>query len=294
MSGAYTAAAMVGGALIGGYMQKEGAENAAETQAGAARDASGLQYRQFAETKELLNPYVAAGTGALGGYAPYQAVGAGGLAGIQQYATGGGQAYGQIANLLGLGGVASQQESINALQQSPYYTSQLKAGEEAMLQNAAATGGLRGGNVQNALMQYRPTLLSNTIQQQLANLTGISNLGIQSNQALANYGQSATQNLAMLGGNAAAGVGTAGQTMGTNVGNLMGQAAAANAQAQIASANAYGNIGGSIARAGGLYYSQPASSGLSGNQNAFMKYTANMTPDQVAAAGASWTNAGMF
>lgn len=235
------ATAVVAGAVISGSMAKSGAENAAETQANAANAASQLQYQQFQDTQRLLEPYVTAGQGSLGlgGYAPY--------------ITGGQTAYSQLSNLAGLGGANAQQQAINALQSSPTYQAQLAAGENAMLQNASATGGLRGGNTQNALMQYRPTLLANTIANQMSTLGGLATTGLNT-----------TQNLTQLGQSAAAGVGSAGQNMASNIGNLMGQSAAAQANAQIAGANAMGNIGNSMAQAAGMYYARNPSTTLNG------------------------------
>jgi hypothetical protein len=53
----------------------------------------------------------------------------------------------------------------------------VRSGEEAILAQAAATGGLRGGNVQRALSQYRPQVLSSLINQQYQRLGGLTQLG---------------------------------------------------------------------------------------------------------------------
>ena len=100
--------------------------------------------------------------------------------------------------------------------------------ENALLQNASATGGLRGGNIQAALAQFRPNLLNQMIQQQYNNLGGITTLGQ----------------------NAAAMTGNAGQQMANNVSNLFNQQGAAQAGAYLNAANQQGNMFGSIA--GGL------------------------------------------
>ena len=52
-------------------------------------------------------------------------------------------------------------------------------GENAMLQNAAATGGLRGGNLQGALAKFRPQVLSQLINQRMAQLGGLAGMGQQ-------------------------------------------------------------------------------------------------------------------
>jgi hypothetical protein len=111
-----------------------------------------------------------------------------------------------------------------------------RQGEEAILQNASATGGLRGGNVQAALAQFRPQLLSSLIDQQYSRLGGLTSLGQQS----------------------AAGVGTAGQAMGTNVANLFGQQGAAQAAGAIGQAKAYGGTISELSKIAGKYYGSKA------------------------------------
>jgi hypothetical protein len=99
-------------------------------------------------------------------------------------------------------------------------------GEEALLQNAAATGGLRGGNLQGALAQFRPQMLSNLITQQYNQLGGIGALGAQGAQMygeLSKMGLSGASNQAAGGlDNLRAQLGLIGQTSGNQVG-LSGQ-----------------------------------------------------------------------
>jgi hypothetical protein len=61
---------------------------------------------------------------------------------------------------LGLSGPEAQQEYVAQQEQSPAFQALARQQEEALLQNASATGGLRGGNVQGALAQFRPALLN--------------------------------------------------------------------------------------------------------------------------------------
>ena len=117
--------------------------------------------------------------------------------------------------LLGLNGTAQQQDAISALTASPIYTSAVSQGEDAILANAAATGGLRGGNTQNSLARFRSDLLSSTITDQLSRLGGVTSLGQ----------------------NAAAGVGNVGIQSANSVGNLLQQQGAALAGGQIAMGN---------------------------------------------------------
>lgn len=209
MSSIGKAVGKVVGGITGGTAAAEGAEDAAATQADAAQRGIDEQKRQFDKVVELMSPFVKAGTGAVG----------------QQQA------------LLGLLGQDAQRSAIAGFEQSPYFQSVAQQGENAILQNAAATGGLRGGNVQGALAQYRPQLLDQLIQRQFANLGGLTQVG-----------QASAANQA-----------SAGINTGANVANLLGQQGAAIAGGQLAQGNAQRqafsdllNIGGSIAGFGGF------------------------------------------
>lgn len=197
MSGIATA--IVGGAVIGGIATSEAASEAAGAQTQASQASVAEQRRQFDATQELLKPYVEAGTGSL---AAQQA-------------------------LLGLSGEEAQQQAIAGLETSPTFTALQQQGEEAILQNAAATGGLRGGNTQGALAQFRPALLSKLIQQQFENLGGITSAGQASATGQAQLGQQSANSISsLLGDIGAAQAGSAlatGQAI-SNVGNSLGQA----------------------------------------------------------------------
>jgi hypothetical protein len=114
--------------------------------------------------------------------------------------------------LIGLQGPEAQQQAISGFEQSPLFQSMQQQGENAILQNASATGGLRGGNVQAALGQFRPQLLNQLIEQQYGRLGGLAAMG----QASA-------------AGQAGAGMQSAG-----NVGNLLANQAQATAGGQMA------------------------------------------------------------
>lgn len=192
------------GGITGTTAAAEAAQQAAETQAAAAQAGIGVQREQFNRIVELMSPFVTAGTGSL---AAQQA-------------------------LLGLQGPEAQQQAITSLQSSPQFQALVSQGENAILQNAAATGGLRGGNVQGALSQFRPGMLSQLIQQQFQNLGGITQLG----QAAA-------------GGQAAQGAATAG-----NIANLLQQQGAATAGGQLAAGYAPLQTFNQVANIGGLLY----------------------------------------
>ena len=195
---AMIATAVIGGvaSIAGAAMSSRGARKAADAQSRSAEMGIQEQRRQFDAATQLFQPYVQAGVGSL----------------EQQQA------------LLGLGGPEAQAEAIQAIETGPRFQALARQGEEAILQNAAATGGLRGGNIQAALGQFRPQMLQSMIQQQYSNLAGITDVGQAS----------------------AAKQAGAGQTAATNIGNLYGQQGAAQAGAQLIQGQAYGSALGSI------------------------------------------------
>lgn len=192
----FVAAAIIGSTLVSGVMQSRAASKAASAQTASAQAGIDEQRRQFDAVQELLAPFVGAGTTALG----------------------------QQAALVGVEGSEAQRAAIQAIEQGPEFAALTRQGEEAILQSAAATGGLRGGNIQGALAQFRPQILSGLIEQQYGRLGG----------------------LAQMGQTSAAGVGTAGMQTGANISNLMQQQGAAQAGAALAQGQAWGNTLGSL------------------------------------------------
>ena len=202
------AATSVGSAAIGSSASKRaGRQQVQAAEAGAAEQRLARE-----EMRRLLEPYVAAGTPAL-----QSMMGAVGLRGPEEQA-----AY------------VAQQE------QSPIFQALARQGEEAMLQQASATGGLRGGNIQGALAQFRPSLLNQFLNQQYERLGGLTQLGQQS----------------------AAGVGASGLTSATNIAELLGQGGAARAGATLGSAQAFGQGLSDIATIGGMTFGRKPPSNL--------------------------------
>ena len=202
MSGVVNSVGKVIGTFTGATQQAKAAEQAAGVQAGMASEGIAEQRRQFDKLIELMSPYVTAGSGALS----------------QQQA------------LMGLGGQQAQREAIGAIEQSPFFASMAQQGENALLQQASATGGLRGGNVQGALAQFRPGLLNQLVQQQMANLGGLTQLG-QSSAA----------------GQAAQGMQSAGA-----IGNLLAQQGAAIAGGVMAKGGRQGQVFGDLLSIAGV------------------------------------------
>jgi hypothetical protein len=151
---------------------------------------------------------------------------------LEPYAAAGGPALQAQMAALGLRGPAEQATFVSQQEQSPIFEALAKQQEEAILQNASATGGLRGGNVQAALAQFRPALLNQFLTQQYERLGGMTTLGQQS----------------------AAGVGSAGMTAASNIGELLGQTGAAKAGAALGAGQAWGNLASLPLQFAGMAY----------------------------------------
>ena len=190
------AAAVIGSAVIGGVVSSKAASKAGKAQVQAADAAAAEQRAAREEMRTLLSPYVSAGTPAL-------------------------QA--QMA-ALGLSGPEAQQQFVTEQEQSPIFQALARQQEEAILQNASATGGLRGGNVQGALAQFRPQLLNQFLEQQYDRLGGLTRIGQAS----------------------AAGVGASGITSATNIGQAYTQAGQARAGSIMGQAGAFNQALGTI------------------------------------------------
>ena len=190
----------IGAALIGARSQKKAASSAAASQTASAQAGIDEQRRQFNVAQRLLQPFTDAGTSAIGG---------------------------QLA-LAGLSGDEAQQEAIQRIEGGAQFQALTEQGEQGILQNASATGGLRGGNTQSALAQFRPQVLSSLINQQFSNLGGIAGLGQAS----------------------AAGTAAAAQNTGNQVSQLLAQQGAAQAGGALARGQASANLASQVA--GGL------------------------------------------
>lgn len=167
-------------------------------------------------------------------------VGAAGLPGPTQYMVNG-QSFGSMeeaqayanANLTASpfdqdAANAAQAAAIANLRDGSQFKALVRSGENAILANAAATGGLRGGNTQGALAQYRPAMLQALIDKQLANLGGLSANGL----------------------GAASGIGSAAQSSGGQIASILGDKGAAQAGGYLAGGQAMGNFFGDLS--GGL------------------------------------------
>jgi hypothetical protein len=148
-----------------------------------------------------------------------------------------------MLNLAGLNGSQAQKKAVNGLQNGADFQESLQQGENAILGNAAATGGLRGGNTQAALGQFAPAMLQQAIDQQYARFGGLGQMGQNTAMSVGTQGMGmANQIGATLGGTA--------NQIGTQYGNI-GQAQAGQA---IANGQAGANMWGGLAGAAGSFF----------------------------------------
>ena len=182
----------VGGSVLGASNKKKAAKSAAQADIASQEAAIAEQRRQFDETVELLKPFVQTGQEA--------------MYGLQPYAEPGLFAMEQQAAIAGLMGPEAQAAQIAQIESDPLFQAQLRQGEEALLQQASATGGLRGGNIQGALAQFRPQMLTDQINQQYGRLGGFTALGQGTQLDLARLGQASATGQAQVGQSASANI----------------------------------------------------------------------------------------
>lgn len=175
----------IGGSLYQQQQQKKASEGATNALNQGNAAALGFQQAQYEQMQKMLAPYVQGGT----------------------------TAFNQQQALAGTLGAAEQQKAMQQLQQSPQFTDAMQQGEQAILANASATGGLRGGNTQAALAQFRPRLLNELANQKFGQYGSI-----------AAAGQNAAVNQGQFGGNYASNAGLLQQQMGQAQGqNIINQ-----------------------------------------------------------------------
>jgi len=200
MAWGIVAGAAVGlvGSVISSDAQRSAGNKAADAQTRAAQLGIDEQKRQFDAIQKLLSPYV----------------------------TGGTAAFGAQGDLAGLNGADKQKAAIDAIQSSPAFTAALAQGNNSILANASATGGLRGGNTQAALGQFAPALLAQAINDQFGRLGGLSSIGENAAAMTGNSGMHTADAISqLLQSQGAAGAGaalSAGNANATLVNGLTG------------------------------------------------------------------------
>jgi hypothetical protein len=227
------AAAVAGAGLAGAAISSGASKSAADTQAQAANNASQLQWQQFQQMQQNLQPYMQLGTNA--------------IPGLQS----------QLGKLGGMNFSFNPTEQ--QLENTPGYQFTLQQGLKGINNSLAAQGLNLSGAQAKAVSQFTTGLADQTYQQQYQNALQnfMTNYGVQSDQYNRQSG------LVGLGQNAAAGVGNAGLQTASQAGNFLTSGANAQAAGMIGSANAI-NQGLGSASQGGLLYSLLGNNGFGG------------------------------
>ena len=139
------------GSVIGGASNDKALKRASKAQQEGIRLGIEEQRRQFDLTRQDYAPWQEAGTAALG----------------------------DMGDIMGLNGPEKQQAALGLLRGSPLFQTTYDAGEEALLQNASATGGLRGGNTQRGLADFGADTFTQVLMDQLGRLGSVSGTGAQ-------------------------------------------------------------------------------------------------------------------
>lgn len=175
-----TAAAIIGGSLIGGAASAFGASKAASAQKKAAQQAGDIQKQQFEQTRSDLAPYRDVGSNALSRY----------------------------QNLLGMNGQDAYQSSLNDYQQSPFLAQLVKDTQRGVDASSAARGGLYSGATAQAIGDRTANLYLGDFNNYLSRVGGLVDTGQNAAAQTGQFGANAAagrSQAAMQAGNAQAG-----------------------------------------------------------------------------------------
>jgi len=178
-----TAAVVVGGGLVGGMMQGNAAQKAAQTQADANAQAQQQLLATGQQASQQFNPYTQLGQ-----------TGVNSLSSALPGLTNGPSTYQSMGGYQGPGNyqpIAGYQNFTNAdlnAQLAPNYAFQLQQGQGATNAANNATGGMVGGNALKGLQDYTQNFAGNAYQNALANNINQYNTALNANQSQYNTG----------------------------------------------------------------------------------------------------------
>lgn len=165
-----TGLAILGAGILGAGASMYGANKAADTQAGAAREAAGIQAKGQADAlafqKDVYGNQLESYGATRGNMTPF--------------INNGINASNTLAG--GLGG------DLSAFYNSPDYKFALRGGSEALDNSAAAKGGVLGGNQIRAQTEYGSGLATQNLQSYFQRLSGMAGQGIQAGGYLGQIG----------------------------------------------------------------------------------------------------------
>ena len=234
MSGVATA--IVGGAVIGGYVQDQASRRAVDAQEDATRRSMDVQERMYQQQREDQQPWRQAGESALSALMGEYGLSYGGQPELGQTVKGGVSTQGFAVPgpaQFDKGAQMAQTFRPGDLSQDAGYQFRLAEGEKALERSAAARGGLNSAATMKALMGYGQGLASEEYQNAYNRFTNERGFSYGKEQdrlnrlaSLAGVGQSAVNTL-----------GAAGQQYGSSMGNALMGMGNAQASAAIASGN---------------------------------------------------------
>jgi len=158
-----------------------------------------------------------------------------GVGALNPFAKTGQSADALVSSLLGGQGMAAQQQAMQQFQESPATAFLREQGEAAVLRNAAATGGLRGGNVMKELNRFGTGLANQSFNERIAQL-----------QQQAASGLNAASNIGQLRGQQAGQIGQLGSQAAGIMGQFGQQQYSGAQQAAAQQAGLIGNIGSQL------------------------------------------------
>lgn len=254
---AWAAGALAVGDIASSVIGSDAATSAANTEATAANNASQIQQQQFQQTQQAEAPYAAAGGNALTALQAGLGIGPGG------------------------GGVGTG--SLNTpfttadFHNSPGYQFQVQQGENAVLNNASATGGVKSGNTLKALTQFGQGTANQDYWNAYNAYVGQQNQQFNQLNSVVGTGANAVNNTA-----------TFGQNTANNVANNTIGAGNAQAAGIVGSASAINN--GITGAAGSLSQNFLLSSLLNGSVPGMNGGGGNMTQTGgVDPSGMNWS-----
>lgn len=197
----FVAAAVVGGAVIGGVASNRAAKKGAKAQSQAAQMASDTELQMYNQSREDQMPWLNQGKNSLQ----------------------------QLAGLMKPGGQLTRSFSMADFRQDPGYQFRFNQGMRGVENSAAARGGLLSGNALKALSNYGQESASNEYMNAY-NRYGNDQSNLYNRLAgLANTGQTTANSLGALGSNTAQSIGSNAMAAGNaRASGYAGQANAVN------------------------------------------------------------------
>lgn len=160
------------GSFFGGKSAKKASKNAEAAQLAYLEKALGEQQRQFDITRQ--------------DYAPLTALLGPSVKGL--------------SDLIGVNGNEAWEAALGRVQDSPTLARIIQNGEDSILANASATGGLRGGDIQRGLADFRGDAFIDELSAEMSRYAGLVGLGSGATDSISAFGANKANNVSNLFG----------------------------------------------------------------------------------------------